>query len=104
MPDASTRGNRCISGLIRRVGALRLQGNRQVEFHSAGRNLPERKRDQPAWIKGQNSAIRPRVMIVLTRPLEKNTPSPPCEDNSDWRNASSALSPSTIASTIGANG
>jgi hypothetical protein len=28
----------------------------------------------------------------------------PCEASSDWRNASSALSPSTIASTMGASG
>src|SRR5262249_41913207 len=71
---------------------------------SAGRNpfLPGRIRDQPAWINGQNSAIRPRAMIVLTSPVEKNTRRLPCEASSDWRNDSSALSPSTIASTIGA--
>ena len=63
-----------------------------------------RSRVQPAWIIGQNSAISPSVMIVLTRPFEKNTPRPPCEASSDWRNASSALSPSTMASTIGASG
>ena len=53
---------------------------------------------------GQNSAIRPSVMIVLTRPFDQNTPRLPCEASSDWRKASSALSPKTIASTIGASG
>ncbi len=43
-------------------------------------------------------------MIELTSVLEKNTPRLPCEISSDWRNAYSALSPSTIANTIGASG
>ena len=58
----------------------------------------------PVNVMTRNSAIRPSDMIVLTRPLDQNTPRPPCDANMDCRKASSALSPSTIASTSGASG
>lgn len=38
-------------------------------------------------------------MIVAVSPVDQNTERLPCEIRSDWRNDSSALSPSTIAST-----
>ena len=43
-------------------------------------------------------------MIVPTRPLDQKMETLPWEISRDWRNASSALSPSTIASTSGASG
>jgi len=56
------------------------------------------------WITDQNSATNPRIMIVETSVLEKNIPSEPWDPSNDCRNASSALSPSTMASTSGARG
>src|SRR5262249_614240 len=63
-----------------------------------------RIRVQAVWSRGRNSTMKPRPMIEPTSALEKNTPRPPPEASSDWRKASSALSPSTIARTIGASG
>jgi hypothetical protein len=61
-------------------------------------------RTQVFWMIGQNSAIRPSPMMVLTRPFAQNIEKPPCDASSDWRKPSSALSPSTMASTSGASG
>src|SRR5262249_4323470 len=72
--------------------------------HAAPARAEPRILVQADWISGRNTTIRPRPMIELTSAFEKNTPSPPCEASNDCRNASSALSPSTIASTIGASG
>src|SRR5262249_35124378 len=69
-----------------------------AERYSAGR---VRSRVNASWINGQNRAMRPSAIIELTSPLEKKMPRLPCEDSSDCRNASSALSPSTIANTKG---
>src|SRR6476619_3140490 len=104
MPEPLLRGNRLDFIAPDGSSCRELRVNWPVGYHSAGRSLPERRRVQPDWISGQNKAMSPRAMIVLTRLLEKKTPSPPCEARSDCRNASSALSPSTIASTIGAIG
>ena len=46
----------------------------------------------------------PRIMMVETSPLEKNTPRLPCEPRIDCRKDSSAIFPSTSASTSGASG
>ena len=43
-------------------------------------------------------------MSVVTRPFDQKIESDPCDMIMDWRKASSALSPSTIASTSGAIG
>ncbi len=79
---------------------------RPAGLYCAGRGPSNDARTfvKPFWIKGQNNAIRPSAMIVLTSPLDQNTLRLPCEASSDCRNPSSALSPSTMASTIGAKG
>src|SRR6185369_2712659 len=53
---------------------------------------------------GQNSRNRARPVIEPTSALEKNTDSSPCDASIACRNAASARSPSTMASTSGASG
>ena len=54
--------------------------------------------------RGHNNIKSPSVMIVLTSALEKKIVTLPCEINIACRKELSAWSPSTNASTMGANG
>ncbi|MNC96817.1 hypothetical protein D3C83_142870 [compost metagenome] len=58
----------------------------------------------PLEIKGQNSANKAKPVMPPTSQFEKKTVRSPCEISMDCRNALSAASPSTSASTSGANG
>ena len=53
---------------------------------------------------GQSSIASAAPVRLATSGLDQNTESCPSENSIDWRNASSALSPSTAASTSGAMG
>src|SRR5262249_55877351 len=53
---------------------------------------------------GQNSRIMPSVMIDPTSQFDQNTVRLPCDPSNAWRKDSSALSPSTMASTSGGSG
>src|SRR5258707_15797236 len=55
-------------------------------------------------ITGSTSSPAPRKTSVVTSVLLKNIESEPLDISMDWRNASSALSPITVASTSGASG
>jgi hypothetical protein len=52
-------------------------------------------------ITGSTSSAMPRKTSAVTSVLLKNIPSEPRDISMDWRNASSALSPITVASTSG---
>ena len=66
-----------------------VQRSRRYSAHREP-SLPTRSRVQSAWIIGQNNAIRPCVMIVLTSPVDQNTPRLPCEASN---NESAKLQP-----------
>ncbi|VFT07418.1 Uncharacterised protein [Pseudomonas aeruginosa] len=64
---------------------------------------PEQRPGAPRQQRPEQHRQR-RAVRLATSGLDQNTESCPSENSIDWRNASSALSPSTAASTSGAMG
>ena len=69
-----------------------------------GPDLPERRLSDSQVKIGQSSRIMPSVMIVPTSQFDQKIARLPWEPSIACRNDSSALSPSTMASTRGGSG